>query len=323
MKLSIIIPCFNVSLYIKKCLDSIIQQENFKEIEVLVIDDGSNDNLAKKINDYLNKFKNIKYLYKKNSGLSDTRNFGLINAKGEYIMFLDGDDYLEKEFYKDIRKVLDKKIDILNFGHRQVNSQYKLIKDYYIDKEALSYKDFIYNSFLTSACTKVIKRNFILKNSIYFLKGIWYEDVNFVLKLVVKSQNNYNIPKVYYNYFQREKSITKTYNDKILDIFICLDNLFEYFYLNNIKLSNFEQKNLIIEYSQVHHYSRLIRLGKDEREKNYKKTIFYWKKYGVNNICLEKILYIDCMYLKGILGRVYFKIISKGRGLWGRILTIL
>lgn len=311
MKLTIIIPCFNIREYIDRSLKSVIQQKGFEEIEVLIIDDGSTDDLYIKIKFYTNKYRNIKYFRKINTGLSDTRNMGIDLANGEYLMFLDGDDFLEENLYYDLKEKLDGKIDIINFGHCQINSEYKLIKNYTLKKYQLTPEDFIKYSFMTSACTKIIRKKFLQKNNIYFLTGIWYEDVNFVLKIVFKTQEIYNTEKIYYNYVQRENSITKTFNEKILDIFKCLDDLFEFFKKNNIKLNKKINKCIKIEYGKIHHYSRLVRVDKKMKRKIYKETIKYWEKYEIANKLSDSFLFLDVFYFKGIFGRIYFKFISK------------
>ena len=100
MKVSVIIPVYNVENYIEKCLESVINQ-TIDEIEIIVVNDGSTDLSKERINKYLNKYKDkIKYLEKENGGLSSARNYGMKFATGEYIAFLDGDDYIELDAYQ-------------------------------------------------------------------------------------------------------------------------------------------------------------------------------------------------------------------------------
>lgn len=311
--LSIVIPCFNISKYIDKCIKSLLEQSEEIDIEILIIDDGSSDCLEKKIDYYLKNNRNIKYFYKENSGLSDTRNYGLKLANGKYIMFLDGDDFLNKDFFKDLKKIIeeyDEDIDIINFGHRIINENNKVLKNFKIEKIKLKKQDFIYNSYLTSACTKVFRREFLLNLNLYFYKGIFYEDVNFILKACMKTEKIINLNKVYYNYCKRENSITKKFDIRIFDIFISLNDVFTT--IEN-EFSKKEKEFLIVEYLQNHHYSRLVRVDKQEKKIFYKKTLEEWRKIIRISKVKEKLLYIDLMFFKGIFGRIYFKKLIKVR----------
>ena len=93
-KVSIIVPVYNVEEYLERCLDSLVNQ-TLKDIEIIIVNDGSTDGSKEKIQKYINKYKNIVYLEKENGGLSSARNYGIPYAKGEYIGFVDSDDYVE------------------------------------------------------------------------------------------------------------------------------------------------------------------------------------------------------------------------------------
>ena len=96
--ISIIIPIYNKENYLKECIDSVINQTYFNNIELILINDGSNDNSEKICTQYCNKYKNIKYFYQENQGVSVARNNGMLKATGKYLFFLDADDYIEKHF---------------------------------------------------------------------------------------------------------------------------------------------------------------------------------------------------------------------------------
>ena len=98
-KVSVIVPVYNVEKYIEKCLESLVNQ-TLKDIEIIIVNDGSKDKSEKIINKFLSKYKNIVYVEKQNGGLSDARNYGMKYAKGEYIAFLDSDDYVDTTIYE-------------------------------------------------------------------------------------------------------------------------------------------------------------------------------------------------------------------------------
>ena len=99
-KLSVIIPVYNTEKYIKRCLDSVLKAK-IEETEIMIINDGSKDNSLKIIKEYANKYEFIRYVDKKNEGLAATKNLGIMEAKGKYISFIDSDDTINENFYKD------------------------------------------------------------------------------------------------------------------------------------------------------------------------------------------------------------------------------
>ena len=110
-KISVIVPVYNTEKYIKKCLDSLVNQ-TMKNIEIIVVNDGSNDHSEEIIKDYENKYPEmVKYYKKENGGLPSARNYGLEKAKGEYIAFVDSDDYIDKELFSKLDEYIDKNID--------------------------------------------------------------------------------------------------------------------------------------------------------------------------------------------------------------------
>ena len=112
-KISIIVPVYNEEKNIKKCLNSILLQSG--DFEVIVVNDGSKDNSEKIIKEI--KDNRLKYFYKKNSGLSDTRNFGIKQAKGDYLMFVDGDDWIENDSMKVLLKSTEENYDLIKFDY--------------------------------------------------------------------------------------------------------------------------------------------------------------------------------------------------------------
>ena len=106
-KLSIIVPVYNAEQYMEKCLNRLLEQ-SYSNIEIIIVNDGSEDTSKEKIEKYLKKYPSIKYLEKENGGLSDARNYGMPYATGEYIAFLDSDDYVESTMYEDMYEMAQK-----------------------------------------------------------------------------------------------------------------------------------------------------------------------------------------------------------------------
>ena len=121
IEISIIVPVFNVEKFLTRCLDSLINQNSYENYEIILIDDGSTDNSGKICDEYAEKFKKIKVIHKKNEGVSKARNLGINNAKGEYITFVDSDDFVENNMLINFHNIIKtKKDDLIFCGHNNI-----------------------------------------------------------------------------------------------------------------------------------------------------------------------------------------------------------
>lgn len=226
-KVSVIIPVYNTEEYIGETLNSIINQ-TLKEIEIIVINDGSTDNSLQIINEYAKTDNRIIVYSQENQGLSLTRNKGIKEASGEYIYFMDSDDLLDKEAliscYKQSIKL---HIDFLFFdaeilnSNNSVNFNIKYNRTYLIsEKTALSGIDILLNqieanSFSSQVCLNFISRSFIKKHDLKFFPNIIHEDQLFTFLLYIFADKVYCIPKPYFKRRVREDSImTKKFSLK-------------------------------------------------------------------------------------------------------------
>ena len=180
-KVSVIVPFYNVEKYIDKCLNSLVNQ-TLEDIEIIIVNDGSKDNSETIAKEYASKYKNkIVYLEKENGGLSDARNYAMPYATGEYIAFLDSDDYVEFDMYEQMYKKAKKEnADIVEcnflweYPNETIESKGRIYKDKY---------DILLNARVV-AWNKLIKRELIEKTKIKFPYGLRYEDVEFFYKLI-------------------------------------------------------------------------------------------------------------------------------------------
>ena len=208
-KFSIIIPVYNVEKYIKKCLDSVFAQTE-KDYEVIVVNDGTKDNSMDIVKNY-----DVKIVNQKNQGLSEARNTGLKNAKGEYILFLDSDDYIEKDLLKELNKSIKNKPDLVRFQIREVFDAYK--KDYnelsFTNKSGPEAFSIICNyHFVENAWAYLYKKSYLEENNFTFKKGTIHEDFGLVPLVIMKASNVNSISYIGYNYVQREGSIMSQKN---------------------------------------------------------------------------------------------------------------
>ena len=217
MKLSLIIPVYNVEKYIEKCLNSCVRQDLPKDqYEIIVVDDGSPDKSIDIVNNFKEKYNNIKVLSQQNQGLSMARNNGLRLAQGEYVWFIDSDDWIEENC---LQQIVDNLIDIdlLFLNYRIIKkdittynsslSSYLSYKNIYNGKELLSKKNI--NDFPVQAPFTIYKRNILIENNINFYKGIYHEDFEFKPRVVYYAKRiKFHEPIVYNVLKDREGSIT-------------------------------------------------------------------------------------------------------------------
>lgn len=211
VKVSVIVPIYNVEKYLDKCVMSLIHQ-TLQDIEIVLVDDGSPDNCGMMCDDYSTKDSRITVIHKKNGGLSSARNAGIKIAKGEYLMFVDSDDWVEPNFCETALDKLEKyDVDILSFGYNWIKSD-DSIKEMSTDKdkilssekgieELITLKDVIYNL----PCNKIYKAK--LFEGIEFPDGRLYEDQGTTYKLFHKAKSIAVITDRLYNYIQRGNSI--------------------------------------------------------------------------------------------------------------------
>lgn len=187
---SVIIPVYKVELYLHQCVDSVLAQD-FEDFEIILVDDGSPDNCPRICDEYAAKDHRVKVIHKKNGGSSDARNYGIEAAKGEYLMFLDSDDYWNDRFFLyGLSEIINNQpeMEIVNFGwQKYFQNENRFIDDKrnfsILKEEQTGFSDFISrllenDLFVASACNKCVSRQFILANNLYFKKGIRSEDMD-------------------------------------------------------------------------------------------------------------------------------------------------
>ena len=211
-KLSIIVPVYKVEQYIHKCVDSILNQ-NFKDFELLLVDDGSPDNCGKICDEYAQKDERVKVIHKANGGLSDARNFGMEEAKGEYVSFIDSDDWVDENIYSESLKYMEENdLDIVCFDVTEVRTNKNLVRHKFDSDKVFDAKDALYKILVdeidNSACNKIFKRS--IWKDVRFPVGRRFEDVATTYKVFNNATKIGYIKKAYYYYLKREGSIIAT-----------------------------------------------------------------------------------------------------------------
>lgn len=221
---SIVIPVYNKEKHIKKCIDSVINQ-TYKNIELLIIDDGSTDNSGKIISEYNDE--RIKHFKNNNQGIGKTRNFGIKKSNGKYIMFLDSDDYLDTNIVKFmLNKILKDKLDMVVCDYYEVkNTKNNEIKIINFENCSIMDKPELLLNINLSPWNKIYKKSFILKNNIEFDEESKYEDVIFVIDALINAKKIGKIDKALYYYVINENSETSIRDEKVFDILKIIDKI--------------------------------------------------------------------------------------------------
>ena len=209
-KISIIIPCYNQSAYLEKCLYS-VQSQNYQNWECIMIDDGSSDNTREIAENWAQKDARFIYFHKENGGVSSARNVGIDKSSGEFIYFLDSDDYLFNElvFHNFANEMNDEELDVINANFYFVDEKGKLShsseKETILQRQSLEneeiLKKYILKNISGIGCNKMFRREFLFKNNFRFYEKMHYsEDFMFLLNVFSKARKMVNIPAYTYCY---------------------------------------------------------------------------------------------------------------------------
>lgn len=313
---SIIIPIYNVGCYLRQCVDSILMQ-TFKDFEILLIDDGSTDGTSHLCDEISQVDTRIKVFHKTNGGLSDARNFGINQAKGEYIIFVDGDDYWDG--IDSLMKLYDECLNNLDCSFIGFNCQYvynnnKIVKwpQYSETTDKTDAISSLVGSglFPMSACLKIIKRNFIIDNKLYFEKGRFSEDILWYIELIGKSEK-FKTTNIYmYCYRQNvEGSITATFSEhKFLNLIDIINK--GYVLINQLPFTKLEKQYLYsflaYEFCILRGHKNKIRFSKNIQIDKKLNPLYTYMKYTKN----PKVKLVH--FLDNILGyRIVNCLLSK------------
>ena len=245
MKISVIVPVYNVENYLEKCLNSLVNQ-TLQEIEILVINDGSKDNSQKIIEFFQSKFpQKIKTFAKENGGLSDARNFGIDRATGEFLAFVDSDDYVSvtmmEEMYG-LAKKHEAEIVICNLQkvdeHGNVTQKLRQIPNL-PEKIDLEKNFSVFSDISYFACNKIFKRE--LFDGKRFQKGMHFEDIELIPQLLLQCKTLAKTNAFHYQYLERSNSISKSHTERGLDILKAVERV-EKAFENSVYFS--QQKEL-------------------------------------------------------------------------------
>lgn len=316
--ISIIVPVYNVEEYLERCINSILNQ-TYKNWEVIFINDGSIDRSLEILKEYKEKDKRIKIIDKKNAGSGAARNEGIASSRGEYIAFLDSDDWYEKNFLEKLyNNLIENNSDVVMCNPRIRYKDEHIIEN--INLNIFTRINLLQNPEeilkileMPVIWNKIYKKDVIMKKNIKFPNCSFAEDVEFLYKVFLNVEKVSKIEEHLYNYYKGDNSLTKKVNknkELLFKMYIVLDNIekyvrknymekIEFFYQYKLQFlfsitRNFKDKDLNFKNKQI-----IKPLSKITLLRN-KKTLVYYigLKYG---ICFEigKILEILGKIKKG------------------------
>lgn len=281
LKVSIVIPCYNVDKYIEECLNSVLNQ-TYSNLEVVVIDDGSNDGTRRILEEYQNRYRNIKLLIQKNKGMGSARNAGVRVCSGDYLLFVDADDYIQNDTIETlVNAVSGKEIEIAYYGIKSFLDdeteekklfEYTPLNDFYRIISGKEYVTLCINNdcYYVSIWQRFISTEFLKSINLSFRESILYEDNAYSLKLDLSANRVISLPEKMY--FRRVRS------NSIMTSKICEKNIESnqiniedcYGIYNNFNL-NSEERVLVLKFIKERIYSQIEFLILSEDRKCIKK----------------------------------------------------
>lgn len=222
-KVSIIVPAYNIEEYISRCIESLTNQ-TFEDIEIIIVNDGSTDNTLEVIKEEAKIDKRIKIINKKNEGSIEARKSGIKMAKGDFILCIDGDDWIETTCIDKLYSTAKKeKSDIVCFNLTLINDNGKKVE--VKQGKARVYEDYdflkkcLLSEIMPSLCTKFIKKDFLFDNNVEFPSDFSFaEDLALTCAMAIKRPRVSIIEESYYYYYERESSITNKISSKVLEV---------------------------------------------------------------------------------------------------------
>lgn len=300
--ISVIVPIYRVEQYLRKCIDSILNQ-TYNNIEIILVDDGSPDNCGKICDEYAKRDSRIRVIHKENGGLSDARNTGIDACKGNYITFVDSDDYIENDYVETLYYLLKKyntEIAICDCRIIKDNKKKKeknnKISEYCItSKDSISkmlYSDF----YFITANAKIYNKE--LFKDIKFPKGKVFEDVGTTYKLILKCKNIACSNKKIYNYLIRKGSITtEEFKNKQLDLISITEKMCDEILKIYPEMTDATLRRKI--YANISTLNRILLSKKEIKET--KEIIKYIRQNGKKVIKDKNVCYRDKIAIQLIL----------------------
>lgn len=329
-KVSIIVPVYKVENYLEQCVESIMNQ-TLQDIEIILVDDGSPDKCPKICDEYANKDTRIKVIHKKNGGLSSARNAGIKVATGEYIGFVDSDDYIELDMYENMyNTAVENNVDFVmsDYYRFSENERYSVSLDIegglynrtnIIEKifpQLIMKSDINYGPLL-AVWHCIYKRTFLEKNNLLFDEEVKYSEDNLFSSIVGYKADSFYYMKedCFYNYRYNPNSISKTYKPDAWDVYVKMNNRLNNIFMN---VDDYDFKNQIKAHIIYYAFNCINHVGYSdkrliEKYKEIKKILNTlelrngFKDFKLEEVSLKLRISVFMLKYKFIIGYMILK----------------
>lgn len=313
---SIIIPCYNCEKTVERCVNSILKN-TYKEYEIICINDGSKDGTLKKLKVLNKKSDKVKIVDKKNGGAASARNAGLKEATGKYIMLIDSDDYIGKDYIKSyVDEIESKNLDMVLGGYTRLDDNLKVLQVRHI-------KNTKWNCYkLLSPWGRIVRKEFIDKYGIHFLDFIMGDDVHFCMNILSKTDKVSAIDNVEYYYVYNGLSLTSTtYQDFKIEQRPLLDAISDNQENKKDKIFNYFMYRYVIYYLMTYGKNVKPKRFVEETNKLYsylkEKNMKYVSPFnklikGEDNSVKLVVSFFNLLYRLKMIG-LFAKVYCKGR----------
>lgn len=318
IKVSVIIPVYNTGKFLEKCLESVVNQ-SLKEIEIICVNDGSTDNSLEIVQYFSQKDKRIIIINKKNGGQSSARNAGMKTAQGEYICFIDSDDFIDslmmEELYNEIEKTNSDVVESNIFLYDDKTHKVEERKNKkYNSAEKGSY---LWGKYTTEVCNKIYKKEFLLKNNIFFEEGMIHEDDLFTIRILFSTNKIEKIEKSFYYYRINRCGSTMTnvnLEKRLQALQRIVEKIKEYQEIMQTDIFSF----LMLKILEIYYLIEIYEINKEnikkEKIKELEESIkINWEKLSkeekeiLKNILKEKIVNKKAFYNINLMNKFYWK----------------
>ncbi|MBQ8868899.1 MAG: glycosyltransferase [Oscillospiraceae bacterium] len=318
--ISVIIPIYNAEKYLKKCIESVLSQ-TLKEIEIILVDDGSTDGSGAILDEYAEKYDNIKVIHQENAGPAIARNVGIANARGEYIGFVDSDDYIAPDMYEQLYTTAIKhNVDIVtgdfvtvkngrNLNRQGVKLEANKLYGEKEIRELVLYAN--ENRLLWFAVKSIYKSELVKNNNIHFSELKIGEETPFVLECLLCAKSMYYIDEPFYFYEQSPDSLARAkykgdYLHKLEKLYFAKDSVYKKYnitgYENDINAYTMKHTLTLLLSNEINHRSSI-----SEKIKSYRNIINSQMVKNAFKTCSTSLIKSNLKFLAILLKfRMYF-----------------
>lgn len=308
MKLSIVVPVYNVEKYLNRCVDSLLKQNlQESEYEIILIDDESEDTSGQIAEQYAEKYNNITVIHQKNKGLSGARNTGLRASTGEYVLFVDSDDWLIENTVQNLLNIaMRNKLDVGVADFKEVYEDGRIVENTIkpircrgvMTGDQYFLEGMKKGSSLKCVWKSIYRRDFLIENDLYFREGYNHEDEEWTPRLYLKANRILSIDLVFYCYFIRSNSISKSPESFAKNSYDLISNCYELKKLScsieNKELRNYFQDNIVGLFLSAFYKGKLLdKKYTDLVNKTFFEDMFMFihNRRKVGLFCFNKYVY--------------------------------